>query len=77
MADTVAEVDPEGGRAEQDREDEQPELEAGELKEEDRATLSLPGRRISRRRNAQHNSARLTRSGRTPARAVRLNPRMG
>jgi hypothetical protein len=44
MADAVAEVDPQGGRPEQDREDEQPELETGELKEEDRATLSPPGR---------------------------------
>jgi hypothetical protein len=43
MADAVAEVDPQGGRTEQGREDEQPELDAGELKEEDRATLSPCG----------------------------------
>jgi len=45
MADAVAEVDPQGGRTEQDREEEQREFDAGELEEEDRATLSPPGRR--------------------------------
>jgi hypothetical protein len=40
----MAEVDPKRGRAEQDSEDEQPELDAGELKEKDAVRQRRCGR---------------------------------